>query len=45
MPNGRKIQQHLPLQDPPKFTQTGVFGLKMSHLATLHRWVKLSLEN
>jgi hypothetical protein len=28
--NGR-----LPLQDPPKFTQIGIFGLKIYHLATL----------
>jgi hypothetical protein len=27
--------QHLPLQDPPKFTQIGIFGLKIYHLATL----------
>jgi hypothetical protein len=31
-----KIDQHLPLQDPPKFTQIVIFGLKMRHLATLH---------
>jgi hypothetical protein len=24
------------LQDPPKFTQIGIFGLKIYHLATLH---------
>jgi hypothetical protein len=24
------------LQDPPKFTQIVIFGLKMCHLATLH---------
>jgi hypothetical protein len=29
-----KIYQHLPLQDPPKFTQFGIFGLKINHLAT-----------
>jgi hypothetical protein len=23
------------LQDPPKFTQIGIFGLKINHLATL----------
>jgi hypothetical protein len=28
-PNGLKLYQHLPLQDPPKFTQTGLFGLKI----------------
>jgi hypothetical protein len=31
-----KIYQHLPLQDPTKFTQIWIFGLKyMFHLATL----------
>jgi hypothetical protein len=34
-PTGHKINQHLPLQDPPKFTQIGLFGLKICHLATL----------
>jgi hypothetical protein len=33
--NGRKIYQRLLLQDPPKFTQLGIFGLKIYHLATL----------
>jgi hypothetical protein len=38
---GRKIdkmatkKQHLPLPDLPKFTQIGIFGLKLYHLATL----------
>jgi hypothetical protein len=32
-----KIYQHLPLQDPPKFTQIWIFGLKTNHLATLLR--------
>jgi hypothetical protein len=27
--NGHKIYQHLPLPDPPKFTQNGTFGLKI----------------
>jgi hypothetical protein len=35
IPNGRKIYQHYPLQDPPKFTQIGIFALKICHLATL----------
>jgi hypothetical protein len=35
IPNGSKIDQRLPLQDPPKITQIGIFGLKKSHLATL----------
>jgi hypothetical protein len=30
------MYQHHPLQDPPKFTQIGIFGLKIYHLATLH---------
>jgi hypothetical protein len=30
-----KIYHHLPLQDPPKFTQIWIFGLKTNHLATL----------
>jgi hypothetical protein len=30
-----KIYQHLPLPDPPKFTQIWIFGLKTNHLATL----------
>jgi hypothetical protein len=43
MQDGRKIDQmaikyryqHLPSQDPPKFTQIVIFGLKTNHLATL----------
>jgi hypothetical protein len=35
--NDRKIDQHLPLHEPPKFTQIGIFGLKLCHLATLPR--------
>jgi hypothetical protein len=34
-PSVRKIHQHLPLQDPPKFSQIWIFGLKTNHLATL----------
>jgi hypothetical protein len=30
------MYQHLPLQEPPKLTQIGIFGLKYAcHLATL----------
>jgi hypothetical protein len=32
-----KIDHHLPLQDPPKFTQIWIFGLKTNHLATLDK--------
>jgi hypothetical protein len=34
MPNGHKTDRHYPLQDPPKFNQIGIFGLKTYHLAT-----------
>jgi hypothetical protein len=30
-----KIYQHLSLQDTPKFTQIGIIGLKIYHLAAL----------
>jgi hypothetical protein len=29
------MYQDFPLQDPPKFTQKGIFGLKTNHLATV----------
>jgi hypothetical protein len=29
------MYQHLPLQEPLKFTQIGIFGLKTNPLATL----------
>jgi hypothetical protein len=29
------MHQKRPLQDPPKFTQIGILGLKIYHLATL----------
>jgi hypothetical protein len=35
IPNGHKIYQRLPLQDPPKLNQIGIFGLKINYLATL----------
>jgi hypothetical protein len=35
-PSVHKIYQHLPLQDPPKFSQIWIFGSKTNHLATLH---------
>jgi hypothetical protein len=39
--NVHKIYQHLPLQDPTKFTQIWIFGLKIYHLATLPESRKL----
>jgi hypothetical protein len=38
------VYQHLPLQDPPKFTQNGLFGLKICHLATLVGRYKTNLS-
>jgi hypothetical protein len=29
------IYEHLPLPDPPNFSQIGIFGFKICHLATL----------
>jgi hypothetical protein len=29
------MYQHHPLPEPPKFTQIGIFGLKINHLETL----------
>jgi hypothetical protein len=29
------VYQHRPLKDPPKFTQIGIFGLKICRLATV----------
>jgi hypothetical protein len=40
-PNGYKICQLLPLQNPKKFTQIGIFGLEICHLATLTRVTRL----
>jgi hypothetical protein len=31
-----KCSKHFPFQDPPKYTQIGIFGLKVNHLAILH---------
>jgi hypothetical protein len=42
MPNGRKISQHFPLLAPPKYTQIGIFGLKINHLATLSSGMPLA---
>jgi hypothetical protein len=33
-PDGHKIYQHLSLKDTPKFTQIGIFGLKIFHLCS-----------
>jgi hypothetical protein len=37
VPNGQKINQHVPRQGPSKFSQNGIFGLKIYHLATLFK--------
>jgi hypothetical protein len=52
IPNSRKMlqmaieynQRHIPFEGPPKFTQIGIFGLKINHVATLivtfeHDWL------
>jgi hypothetical protein len=36
IPNGLKIYQDFPFRGPPKYTQIGIFGLKIYHLATLY---------
>jgi hypothetical protein len=33
--NCQRLYQTLPIQGPHKFTQIGIFGLKIYHLATL----------
>jgi hypothetical protein len=38
IPNGHKIYQHSPFQDPPIYTESGIIGMKINHLATL-LWV------
>jgi hypothetical protein len=38
-----KISQHAPLQGPLKFTQIGIFGMKIYHLATLVRTFRSSV--
>jgi hypothetical protein len=35
--NGHELNQIDPFTDPPKFTQIGIFCLKICHLATLPR--------
>jgi hypothetical protein len=39
IPNGHKMYHHFPIYGPLKFTQIGIFGLKINHLATL-LWMK-----
>jgi hypothetical protein len=34
-PNGHRIYKPFPFRGPPKFTQIGIFGLKIYHLASL----------
>jgi hypothetical protein len=37
LPNGHKIYQPYPIQVPEKFTQFGILGLKIYHLAPLNK--------
>jgi hypothetical protein len=41
-PNGYKMYQQRPLQEPLKFSQIGIFGLKIYHLATLVSALRLN---
>jgi hypothetical protein len=36
IPKGQRKYQPFPLQGPQKFTEIGIFSLKIYHLATLH---------
>jgi hypothetical protein len=36
MANGHKIYQLFPMYGPPKYTEIGIFGLKIYHLANLN---------
>jgi hypothetical protein len=40
-----KIYRHVPFQDPPTFTQIGIFGLNMCHLATLIRTSEMGADD
>jgi hypothetical protein len=42
--NGQRIQQPFPFQGPPKFTQIGIYGLKICLLATLQHIVSVIVE-
>jgi hypothetical protein len=35
IPNDHELHQDFPCQGPPKYSQIGIFGLKIYHLATL----------
>jgi hypothetical protein len=37
IPKGRKINQHFPFKGSPKYTQIGIFGLRINYLATQNR--------
>jgi hypothetical protein len=39
IPNGQKIYQYCLFQGPLKYTQIGIFGLKVYHLSTLVEFV------
>jgi hypothetical protein len=40
----RYVHQHFPSQEPKKFAQIGIFGLKMYHLATLLGFVRRKVK-
>jgi hypothetical protein len=45
IPNVRKVCPHFPFQGSPKYTQNGIFGMKIDHLATLDRETRQTFFN
>jgi hypothetical protein len=43
IPYGHKIYRRFPFQGPPKCTQIVIFGIKIYHLATLAKTIKLQI--
>jgi hypothetical protein len=41
--NVHRVYKHFPFQVPPKFTQIGILGLKIYHLATLRETQKTAI--
>jgi hypothetical protein len=44
IPNGHRIYQPFAFQGPPKFSQIGIFGMKIYHLATLPQPLEETFE-
>jgi hypothetical protein len=41
IPIGHNIDLHFPFQDPPKFTEIGIFGMKIYHLSKMVIFIKI----